>query len=374
MESAPGRARGASDAFNDRTIAPETDASARVTAQYVEFGAAGGRHLGGRRIIHWRFPSAGHILVVDWHYRWLLGVLGGAVAAAYFLGIDGGGTNCRARVRDAKGRLIGEATGGPSNIATDPAEAVANIARVAQTAFANGGLPASRLSQCSACFGLAGANMTGAITRVEAHAWPFHRLRIEHDGIIACVGAHAGEDGAIASIGTGAVYVASIGGKLQTFGGWGFMLSDQGSGADLGREALRRSLYARDGIIEATPFTDAVWARFEGSIEMLQRFVEDAKPRDYGALAPPLFQYAEQGDSIARFILERGQTGIALVLDHMVKLGIMRICLLGSIGKAYRPYLPERFAPYLTASRYDPLDGAILLAGGRCTAPAEART
>jgi glucosamine kinase len=290
------------------------------------------------------------------------------VTAGYFLGIDGGGTNCRARVRDSEGRLVGEATGGPSNIATDPGEAIANIARISEAAFANGGLPASRLTQCSACFGLAGANMAGATARVEAHSWPFQRLRIEHDGIIACVGAHAGGDGAIASIGTGAVYVVSIGGKLQTFGGWGFVLSDQGSGADLGREALRRSLYARDGLIEPTSFTDAVWARFDGSVERLQKFVEGAKPRDYGALAPLLFKHAEQGDPIARFIIERGQTGVTLALDHIVKLGIARVCLLGSIGKAYRPYLPERFAPYLTAPRHDPLDGAILLAGGRCAA------
>lgn len=295
------------------------------------------------------------------------------MAAAYFLGIDGGGTNCRARVRDADGRLIGEATGGPSNIATDPVEAVANITKVSGAALLEGGLPAARLSQCSACFGLAGANMAGATERVQAHAWPFQTLRIEHDGIIACVGAHAGEDGAIASIGTGAVYVVSIGGRLQTFGGWGFMLSDQGSGADLGRETLRRSLYARDGLIEPSPFTDAVWARFDGSVETLQRFVEDAKPRDYGALAPLLFQHAGQGDPIARFIIERGQTGVTLALDHIVKLGIVRICLLGSIGKAYRPYLPERFEPYLTAPRHDPLDGAILLAGGRCAPAAEAR-
>ena len=295
------------------------------------------------------------------------------MTAAYFLGIDGGGTNCRARVRAADGRLVGEATGGPSNIATDPDEAIANIAKVSEAAFAGGGLPAAHLAQCSACFGLAGANMAGATARVEAHAWPFRKLRIEHDGIIACVGANAGEDGAIASIGTGAVYVVSIGGKWQTFGGWGFVLSDQGSGADLGREALRRSLYARDGIIEATPFTQAVWARFDGSVEKLQLFVAGAKPRDYGALAPLLFQHAEQEDPIARFIIERGQTGVTLALDHIVKLGVVRICLLGSIGRAYRPFLPERFMPYLTAPRHDPLDGAILLAGGRCAPAAEAR-
>ena len=56
-----------------------------------------------------------------------------------------------------------------------------------------------------------------------------------------------------------------------------------------------------------------------------------------------LFQHAEQDDAIARFIIERGQTGVTLALDHIVKLGVVRICLLGSIGRAYRPYLPERF-------------------------------
>jgi len=269
--------------------------------------------------------------------------------------------------------MIGEATGGPSNIFTDPVEAIATIAKVAEAAFGNAGLPAARMAQCSACFGLAGANMAGAVQRVEARGWPFQQLRIEHDGIIACIGAHAGGDGAIGAIGTGAVYVISLGGKLQTFGGWGFMLSDQGSGADLGRESLRRTLYARDGIVPRTPFTDAVWARFDGSMEKLHNFAETAKPRDYGALTPLLFEYAERGDAIARFIVERGQTGIILVLDHILKLGITRICMLGGLGKAYRSYLPERFRQFLVEPRYDALDGAILLAGGRCDAAVEAR-
>ncbi|HWA51298.1 MAG TPA: BadF/BadG/BcrA/BcrD ATPase family protein [Dongiaceae bacterium] len=290
------------------------------------------------------------------------------MGAAYFLGVDGGGTNCRARLRDAAGRQLAETTGGPSNIFTDPEEAIATVDRVSRAAFAAAKLDAALLSETSACFGLAGANMAGAVAKVEAHAWPFAKLRIEHDGIIACVGAHAGEDGAIAAIGTGAVYVISLGGKLQTFGGWGFMLSDQGSGADLGRESLRRTLYARDGIIQRTPFTDAVWARFDGSMDNLHRFAETAKPRDYGALTPLLFEHAGRGDPIARFIIERGQTGITLVLDHLVKLGAKRICMMGGLGRAYQSWLPERFATHFVSPRHDALDGAILLAGGRVAA------
>ncbi len=287
------------------------------------------------------------------------------MSAAYFLGVDGGGTNCRARLRDASGRLLAEATGGPSNIFTDPTEAIATVDRVSRAVFAEARLDPALLDETSACFGLAGANMAGAVAKVEVHAWPFAKLHIEHDGIIACVGAHAGEDGAIAAIGTGAVYVISLGGKLQTFGGWGFMLSDQGSGADLGRESLRRTLYAQDGIIQRTPFTDAVWARFDGSMDNLHRFAETAKPRDYGALTPLLFEHAERGDPIASFIIERGQTGITLVLDHLIKLGARRICMMGGLGRAYQSWLPERFAPYFAAPRHDALDGAILLAGGR---------
>ena len=290
------------------------------------------------------------------------------MSLVYFLGVDGGGTNCRARLRDASGRLLAETTGGPSNIFTDPEEAIATVERVALATFVEAKLDPALFAEVSACFGLAGANMAGAVAKVEAHAWPFGKLRIEHDGIVACVGAHAREDGAIAAIGTGAVYVISLGGKLQTFGGWGFMLSDQGSGADLGRESLRRTLYARDGIIQGTPFTDAVWARFDGSMDKLHRFAETAKPRDYGALTPLLFKHAERGDPIARFIIERGQTGITLVLDHLIKLGARRICMMGGLGRAYQNFLPERYVPYFVAPRYDALDGAILLAGGKVAA------
>ena len=49
-----------------------------------------------------------------------------------FLGIDGGGTKCRARLRNAQGDLLGEGTGGPSNIRLDP-ELVWNQASAVNT-------------------------------------------------------------------------------------------------------------------------------------------------------------------------------------------------------------------------------------------------
>ena len=84
------------------------------------------------------------------------------MSVRFFLGVDGGGTHCRARLRDASGRLLGEATGGASNIFTDPDEAIANVDRVSRATFAQAGLDALQLAETAACFGLAGANMAGA--------------------------------------------------------------------------------------------------------------------------------------------------------------------------------------------------------------------
>ncbi|MFN7027514.1 MAG: N-acetylglucosamine kinase, partial [Pseudorhizobium sp.] len=38
----------------------------------------------------------------------------------YFIGIDGGGTSCRAAVAGRDGRILGRGRSGASNILTDP--------------------------------------------------------------------------------------------------------------------------------------------------------------------------------------------------------------------------------------------------------------
>ena len=46
---------------------------------------------------------------------------------AFFLGIDGGGSGCRAAVADADGRIVGQGRGGPANINTDAEGAAVSI-------------------------------------------------------------------------------------------------------------------------------------------------------------------------------------------------------------------------------------------------------
>ena len=55
----------------------------------------------------------------------------------YLIGIDGGGTSCRAAVATADGVVVGSAKSGPANILTDLDGALENIIKAAKGAFAN---------------------------------------------------------------------------------------------------------------------------------------------------------------------------------------------------------------------------------------------
>jgi len=59
----------------------------------------------------------------------------------YYLGVDGGGTNCRIRLADENLRTLGEGRGGPSNLQLQNADpAYESILEGSKQAFAAAGL------------------------------------------------------------------------------------------------------------------------------------------------------------------------------------------------------------------------------------------
>ncbi|MGB3390792.1 MAG: BadF/BadG/BcrA/BcrD ATPase family protein, partial [Pseudaminobacter sp.] len=179
------------------------------------------------------------------------------------LGIDGGGTGCRAALAKASGEIIGRGRSGPANIMTDLEGARTNILEAARLAFADAGHDTGLISQTDAVLGLAGTNVGGYKQRLEA-LLPFRRSVIESDAVIALNGALGDHDGAIAIIGTGSIFMARRKGQIKTIGGWGFMLSDLGSGARIGRDLLQEMLLAHDDIRPGSPLAGTVMERFGG--------------------------------------------------------------------------------------------------------------
>ena len=283
------------------------------------------------------------------------------------LGIDGGGTGCRARIRDGAGQVRGEAQGGPANIYQDFNGALATILITAQAAADKAGVA---LAELRAGLGLAGATGPEQCRRVLSAGLPFAGLRVESDGFTACLGAHGGQDGGIVIAGTGSAGLALVAGQRINMGGHGFMLGDQGSGAVMGRELLRCALLAHDGLMPASDLTRAVMAEFSDSPGRMIEWSRSAVSRDYARFAPQAFVAAQAGDAVGRAIVTQAATGLAAIARQLLMAGAPRLSLIGGLASAFLPYLPAAMTQALQPALADAVDGAIMMAQQPALAPA----
>lgn len=288
-----------------------------------------------------------------------------------FMGVDGGGTLCRARAVTAAGRIIGEAETGTANLLAGLDQARVNVVAAMTAALAKGGMPPSVLGDCEVGLGLAGANVVSLHRAFVAAGLPVARFTLESDAFVACRGAHGNADGAIAILGTGSAYVARLQGSFTSLGGWGFDLSDQGSGADIGRAALRAALLAHDRIGPADGLTDAVLARFDHDPGNMVAFAKSGLPRDFGTFAPLVFDSADAGEPVAAAIVEDGVRHIAAAVDRLAVLGVSAVALLGGLAPRYRGRLAGRIAPAIVDPAADAMAGGIVLAREAAGLPAE---
>ena len=106
-------------------------------------------------------------------------------------------------------------------------------------------------------------------------------------------------------LGTGSCGLAVIGGRRVTVGGYGAEVSDEAGGHRLGREALRRALWAFDGRAETTALSTAILKRFEWDPAKIVCFAARANPADYAEFAPLVFEYAAAKDSLAVAIVKK---------------------------------------------------------------------
>lgn len=289
----------------------------------------------------------------------------------FVLGIDGGGTGCRAALASPDGRILARAGSGAANIRTDLASARAHIVEAARRAFVEAGQDPESLARTPAVLGLAGANVGTYRQQVQA-ILPFRESLVESDAEIALEGAVGSGDGAIAVLGTGSAYRVRRCGVSRAVGGWGFQVGDQASGARVGRDLLEQTLLAYDGIGEASALTREIMAVFRDNPEDLVEFTVAAKPGDYGGFAPKVFDYAAEGDVVARSIVGKA---VADVEGALGALGLREgdvLCLLGGLAGFYAPLLAARYQPLLREPRGDALLGAVRMAARRFGTFAEA--
>lgn len=282
----------------------------------------------------------------------------------YYLGVDGGGTNCRVRLTDLDFNTLAEARNGRSNLQLEGGDpAYDSVIAGTREAFEKAGIDYAETAQTVACFGMAGGRLPSAREAFEARDWPFAKVRVYDDVDIARSGAHLGEDGAVIIVGTGSAGLAVVGDKRYQVGGWGFYVGDQMSGAILGRELVRYAVEATDGLVEGSPLTQAVVEKLGGDLDAVMAWSFDKRqPADYGALMPMLMDYFEKGDPVAEKMIEIELGDIDRYVAYFKACGAKALAVVGGFGDALMPVLEVRYGDYVRLPRAEPLHGAIILA------------
>jgi glucosamine kinase len=285
------------------------------------------------------------------------------------LGVDGGGTRCRARLALCSGEILGEGEAGPANLRLGYLEAFAAVLDAAGQCLAAAGLPHAALGRVTACLALAGASEPAELAVARRHSLPFRRTVMITDAEAACVGAHGGGDGAIIIIGTGSIAWGLAAGRHHRFGGWGLAVSDEGSGAWLGREAVRLALWARDGRTEWTPLLREVFTALGGDPHAVVRWAAEARPRDYGCFAPLVIEHARHGDPAADELVQRAASHIDALAKRLLAAEFRAIALVGGLAAAIEPYLAAETGRHLMPPQGDALSGALRIAAATVTVP-----
>lgn len=233
----------------------------------------------------------------------------------WLLGIDGGGTQTRALIAGADGRVLGMGRAGSSNYHSVGLEAA--VAAVAEAVAAARAAAHVHGHAKAAFLGLAGVR---SAADHQAFREPLaalgltddasERLGLDHDLRIALAGGCAEGPGIVIIAGTGAAaYGRDPAGATAIVGGWGWLLDDQGSGVWLALRGLRAIMEATDGRGPKTRLEPAIFAELNvtsARAAMQWTMRADTARSQLASLAPVVLATAEDGDRVAQEIAAEG--------------------------------------------------------------------
>ncbi len=249
--------------------------------------------------------------------------------ASYVIGLDGGGTKTSIQLADLSGKVLSESHGGPSNFQIIGIEESARtIIDLVETCCHSIGCNVSEIGSIVA--GLTGAGRQSDQQRMAEGVRGFAQSRgiylgdlaVESDARIALEGAFLGDPGIIVIAGTGSIVFAKDGrGKTYRAGGWGRLIGDEGSGYQIGQEALRAVARMIDGRGKKTLLARMIGSQFglRSQDEIIKALYKDRF--DLASIAPLVVQAAHKRDTAARMILETA----ALELVEIIRAAVGRM-------------------------------------------------
>ncbi|WOH37762.1 BadF/BadG/BcrA/BcrD ATPase family protein [Thalassotalea fonticola] len=280
-----------------------------------------------------------------------------------FLGIDGGGSKCKAVILNNSMQVLGEGISGAANPFHNLERAQQSISHAAELALTDANLDISLKSELIAGVGLAGVNLPKYFDLMQQWQHPFKSMHLATDLHIACLGAHSGEDGAIMITGTGSCGYLTNQGESLVIGGHGFPHGDVCSGAWLGFKAVENVLLSSDGIIKDTSLTEKIFRELgcTDSNTLIETIVGNGATF-YARLAIHVFDAADAGDKVAIEIITEGCQYFEAVFYKLMAMNPNKLSLIGGLKPRLMQWLPEAVATQISEPENPPEIGAVLFA------------
>jgi glucosamine kinase len=233
-------------------------------------------------------------------------------AVAYFLGIDGGGTKTTCVLGDENTVLASATVGGSNIVRLGRREARVALEKGVRKVCREAAIKPSQIA--SICGGIAGAErdeirqqLAGILAKVSPAP-----TQVVGDMVIAHEAALAGAPGIVVVAGTGSIaFGRHPSGRTARAGGWGYAISDEGSGHWIGVQALAAVTQARDAG-SYTKMSDRILTQWGVSSydDLICRANSDPL-QDFAALLSVVVSAAQAGDSYAHDILTRAGVELA---------------------------------------------------------------
>lgn len=282
-----------------------------------------------------------------------------------FIGIDGGGTKCRASIMTANLQVLGTGVGGPANPFHGVQQAKDSIRTAAELALIDAGLPPSAMGELIAGAGLAGVNVPSLYEVMSAWEHPFKEMHLTTDLHIACLGAHNRDEGAVMICGTGSCGYSFVNNQSLFIGGHGFPIGDKGSGAWMGLEAIQAILLASDDLGPQSNLSESIGEFLQASGVMIVDRLFGSKQGDYAKFAIFVVDAADAGDAVATSIVKEGAAYMSDVARKLWATNPGRMSIIGGLAPRLIPWMDKGMVDHLSPALYQPEFGSVYFAKQR---------
>jgi glucosamine kinase len=254
-----------------------------------------------------------------------------------YLGIDAGGTKTDCAVSNGA-ELLGQATGESCKISSAGKEEARK--RLQETIH-----KACTLAKVSSreiqhvCIGMSGASVEEAVNwarQTIQEIVPAGSIHVLGDHVIAHRTAFGISPGVLVIAGTGSIaFGRNQSGESARAGGWGPLVSDEGAGCWIGREAVAAALRAYDAG-SSNGLLSSIAQCWKIAPEEVARVANSSTFARLSELAAPVTAAAESGNAMAREISERAGIELARLAEAIIHRlwpegGTVRVALAGGV-------------------------------------------